>query len=172
MEFFSLKKIIWSFFTGLVLAFLGAGCSVSHPKVPEVVKGKFSDAQKLYDQGKREDAEKLLLALKAKKPADVATHFLLGRIYKETKRPDQAIEELEGVVNLDPQNASAYATLARLYQSNGLFDQALAAALQAKKLDPEAGNVYNILGTVYFDKGDYEEAVKSYEKALTFGEDS
>jgi tetratricopeptide (TPR) repeat protein len=80
----------------------------------------------------------------------------------------QAVEELEGVVNLDPQNATAYAYLARLYQSQGLFDQALASALQAKKLDPTAGSVYNILGTVYFDKGDYEKAVKNYELALSF----
>ena len=79
---------------------------------------------------------------------------------------------MEGVINLDPSNATAYATLARLYQSKGMFDQALAAALETKKLDPEEGSVYNILGTVYFDKGDYEEAVKSYEKALTYEEDS
>ena len=144
------------------------GCS---PK-PEQAKGTFEDAQKFYDQGKTGEAEKILTALKIQKPADAKVHFLLGRIYRETKRPDQAIEELEGVVNLDSQNAVAQATLARLYQSKGMFDQALASALAAKKLDPGSGGVYNILGTVYFDKGDYEEAVRNYEQALAYEADS
>ena len=158
------------FWAGLgFLAFIAAGCS--SPPPPNETRGTFPEAQKLYDQGRGEEAEKILAYLRGRDPSNAQVHLLLGRIYKETGRTDLAIGELEGVVNLDPQNASAYATLARLYQSKGLFDQALAAALQAKKLDP-AGSVYNILGTVYFDKGDYDGAVKSYEKALTYDEDS
>ncbi|HEY5037541.1 MAG TPA: tetratricopeptide repeat protein, partial [bacterium] len=77
----------------LILA--GASCSPTLPK--DEVKGTFDEAQKLYDQGKPEEAEKILTFLKIKKPSDAKTHFLLGRIYRESKRPDQAIEELEGV---------------------------------------------------------------------------
>lgn len=163
-------KALFLFVLG-ALVFSGSACTPALPP-QEKASGSFTDAQNLYDQGKSTEAEKILLALKIKKPSDVPTHFLLGRIYKDTNRPDQAIEELEGVVNLNSHNAKAYAFLARLYQSKGMFDQALAAALQAKKLEPEAGSVYNILGTVYFGKGDYEQAVQNYERALSYQQDS
>src|ERR1039457_5116493 len=102
----------------LLMIFVGLACSQA-PPIPSEVRGSFKDAQSLYDQGKKEEAEKLLVALKTKKPDDANAHLLLGRIYRETKHPDQAIEELEGAVNLEPQNANAYATLARLYQTKG-----------------------------------------------------
>jgi tetratricopeptide (TPR) repeat protein len=154
-----------------ILCFITAISCTPPPPSSGEVPGTFADAQKFYDQGQPDKSEKILLFLKARKPSDVKVHQLLGRIYKDGKRTDEATAELEGVVNLDPHNANAFATLARLYQSKGLFDQALASALEAKKLDPE-GSVYNILGTVYFDKGDYQSAVKNYEKALTYEEDS
>src|SRR5258706_461817 len=77
-----------------LLALAGLACS-SAPPVPLEVKGNFQDAQRLYDQGKPEEAEKVLLAVKTKNPSDAKAHFLLGRIYKETKRPDQAVEEIQ-----------------------------------------------------------------------------
>ena len=159
-------------FSAVFFILLSAGLACAPVSPPEeAAPGSWTDAQKLYDQGKSQEAEKILVYLKTKNPSDPKVHLLLGRIFKETKRRDQAIEELEGVVNLDPQNASAFATLSRLYQSQGLFDQALASALQAKKLDP-SGSIYNILGTVYFDRGDFGEAVKNYEKALALEADS
>src|SRR5580658_8249711 len=151
--------------------FLTAFACTSAPPPADEIPGTFPEAQKFYDQGQTDKSEKILLFLKARTPSDVKVHQLLGRIYKDGKRTDEAIAELEGVANLDPHNANAFATLARLYQSKGLFDQSLASALEARKLDPE-GSVYNILGTVYFDKGDYQAAVKNYEKALTYEEDS
>src|ERR1051325_11041838 len=84
---------------------LQGGIACAPKPEPESVKGTFEDAQRLYDQGKPEEAEKILSSVKVKNPADAKTHFLLGRIYRENKNLDLALEELEGVVNLDPRNA-------------------------------------------------------------------
>ena len=77
------------------MAIVAVGCSPTPPPVPEV-KGSYDDAQKLYDQGKLADAEKILDSLKTKNPSETKTHFLLGRIYKETQRPDELSRNWKG----------------------------------------------------------------------------
>jgi hypothetical protein len=70
---------------GVLLGFLIPLAVACQPKpVSPKISGNFTDAQKLYDQGKNEEAEVILLALQAEKPSDAQTHFLLGRIYKDT----------------------------------------------------------------------------------------
>ena len=51
------------------------------------------EAQKLYDQGQPGKAEQILLFLKTRQPSDARVHQLLGRIYKDAKRTDEAITE-------------------------------------------------------------------------------
>jgi tetratricopeptide (TPR) repeat protein len=130
------------------------------------------EAQKLYQSGDLAGAEDKTRAALEANAANVPAHYLMGKIYRDTGRPLDAIQEWEGVVNLDPEHVRAYVDLARAYQEQKLFEQALAAALEAVRIQPGEGRLYNLLGTVYLDKGQYDQAVGSYEKALELKPDS
>ncbi len=81
-------------------------------------------------------------------PSDLRTHLLLGRARAAAGFHEQAIRELDLVVDRDPENVDALVELSALYHALNRFDLALDAATRAFELDPERPRVRDQLRTL------------------------
>ena len=77
------------------------------------------NALDLINRQQFEEAEKLLREVLKKTPADVDAKFLLGTIQIQTKKTDEGIRNLEGVVRLSPRHLQANYNLALIYSTRG-----------------------------------------------------
>jgi tetratricopeptide (TPR) repeat protein len=79
---------------------------------------------------------------------------------------EQAIDEFNKAVSLDPSNAKFHANLGRAYKQQGRLADAEAALGNALSNAPEEDQYYFLLGEVKFEQGDLESAIDNYAKAL------
>lgn len=73
----------------------------------------------------------------------------IGFIYLNQNRFDEAKEEFEKAIKLDPSNESPYMNYAELALANGFSAQAIKLYEQAGKLAPDRGLIYIRLGQLY-----------------------
>jgi eukaryotic-like serine/threonine-protein kinase len=92
-------------------------------------------------------------------------HSVLGRIYANAGREDDAIRELKTAIGIAPGNAEAPRELARVYNNLGRFKEAEASYLQATAARPTDWYAHLLLGLFYFDRERYSEAEAEYKKA-------
>jgi putative PEP-CTERM system TPR-repeat lipoprotein len=80
---------------------------------------------------------------------------------------DEAIEQLEEAMQLDPNLVTADVMLIQNLMREKEFDRALAAAQGLEKKQPQNALTFNLKGAVYVRKGDLVDARKAFEHALT-----
>ncbi len=87
-------------------------------------------------------------------------HTLLGTVYLWRRQHDEAIEELERAIALDPNDAEALYGLASAMSFVGRPKEAIRIIKKAMRLNPHYPEryVYN-LGRAYFQVGKYREAI-------------
>jgi tetratricopeptide (TPR) repeat protein len=106
-------------------------------------------------------------SLTVAKPEDAGTiQLLLGRIYEDQGRLEQAIASYQAAMGQDSVRAYALNNLAMLYalRRNDL-DSATPLAEQAEKLDPQHPAIQDTCGWILYLKGKYDEAVFKLAKA-------
>ena len=74
-----------------------------------------------------------------------AKRFLL----ENARRYNEAIEQLRGVIAMDPSHYQAYWFLGHTYAANKQFDEAIAASEKAVELSERTPGALGILGLVY-----------------------
>ena len=79
---------------------------------------------------------------------------------------DQAIDDLDEALRLNPEYAEAYNNRGIAYFSKREYDQAIADYNEALRLNPELVEAYNNRGLAYHDQGEYNQAVADYNEAL------
>lgn len=94
----------------------------------------FTLAVCLQDQGRFEEAIAEVLAARALDPLSPRVGNLLGRIYVNARRPDEAIHHLKNTLELSPESDLAYQQLGHAYLQQGMPAEALAAFRQAATL--------------------------------------
>ncbi|MGH9432284.1 MAG: tetratricopeptide repeat protein, partial [Terriglobia bacterium] len=67
-----------------------------------------------WSQGNTQQAERAFLQAVALNPADSRGHFLLGLLYENTGRTQEALEQYKIGLRTDPSNANALAAVRRL----------------------------------------------------------
>ena len=72
-----------------------------------------------------------------------------GFLLENARRYDEAIEQLRGVIAMDPNHYQAYWILGHTYAAKGQFDDAIAAAQKAVDLSQRAPGALGILGLAY-----------------------
>jgi Flp pilus assembly protein TadD/mono/diheme cytochrome c family protein len=109
--------------------------------------------------------ELLQQALKLREDADA--HQLLGNIYDQSKRFDDAVQQFKAAQTLRPRDIVSHRQLAQLYAQMGQLRNAISEQKVVITLDPANADDWNNLGVLHARNGDVASARKDFEHALT-----
>lgn len=99
-----------------------------------------------------EEAEAMYRRLLEMYPNSIQVTYGLGNLIRISK-PKEALELLEKVIQIEPQNASAYKKQAVSYRTLGRYDEAIASAQKANDIHPGV-----------FSPGSFESFLQSIER--------
>ncbi|HEU4712135.1 MAG TPA: tetratricopeptide repeat protein [Pyrinomonadaceae bacterium] len=89
-----------------------------------------------------------------------------GFLLENARRYSEAIEQLQGVLAMDPNHYQAHWFLGHTYAANKQFDKAIAASEKAVELSDRAPGALGILGLVYGLAGREDDANKILSELL------
>jgi eukaryotic-like serine/threonine-protein kinase len=99
-------------------------------------------------------------------------HSVLGSVYLDQGRQEDAIRELQRSMDLAPANAEAPRKLAAIYSTQGRFDEAEALYLRSTKSRPTDWYGYLLLGVFYYGRQRYPEAEAALIQAKSLSPDN
>lgn len=123
--------------------------------------------------GDLEKAENALKAALAINPNDSESYNLLGSVYVDMERYDDAIDSFKRVIRDKnySQPKFPYYNMGVALRRQGRLSEAVAAFQRAVSIDPEFYRVYISLAEIYKDNNDYKHALHFFKKAEPgFGE--
>lgn len=139
----------------------------------------YEKAERLYDEGKHEEAERLYLDILRRGPHGYADIYnKLGLIFHQRRRLEQAAEYFKKALNINPRYTEASLNLVVTYNDLGRFEDARSVFLRATTMaksdeaaiDPyimgKLANEHSKLGDQYHILGCRKEALEEYNKAL------
>ena len=99
--------------------------------------------------------------------SNTGAHALLGQVWRQFRKYDQAIDRLRLALNLNPSNAETYDWLGRALLFAGALDDAIKAFETALRLDPNLSvNRMWHLGTAYFLAGRTADSIRVLEQTV------
>lgn len=132
----------------------------------------------------RKPGRKELLKAVARSAKDIQSRLMLSRIYMDDHTPGKALELLEQVVEIDPDNAEAWLRIGLCWGMSLLenlpsveiwgeekdeelmVENAIHALEKAIEFDPELTGAYNAMARIFVIRGQDEEAVELYTQSL------
>jgi serine/threonine-protein kinase len=105
-------------------------------------------------------------------PNLAAAHAVLGIIYRDSDRQNDAIDEFQVALKLAPNNAEAARQLAELYTTLGSFDDAEKLYLRSTEARPTDWYGYLLLGLFYKNRQRYDEAISALNQAKKLAADN
>ena len=131
---------------------------------PQSIAAHKLNAEALEMQGKWDEAQREYEEMIAKQPHAPGLHFLLGRSL--LSRPDvtpkmteQAKQEFQKELEIDPSNAAAQYVLGELAAKEEKWDEAIAHFSEAAKLNPNFAEAYLGWGFTLVALKRYQEAI-------------
>ena len=94
-------------------------------------------------------------------------HYQQAETFANQQRFDEARQEYQQVIKLDPMLPQAYLGLGNIYLAQFKFDLALETYTRAIDLRLQSLEIYCNRGIVYTKQGKYERAVADFQQALT-----
>ena len=122
---------------------------------------EIQDINKLFKQGKQEQALGRVNAYLASKPKDAQARFLKGLILTEQDKTSDAIRVFSDLTEDFPELPEPYNNLAVLYASQGQYDKARIALEMAIRTHPSYATAHENLGDIYA-----KMASQAYDRAL------
>ncbi len=117
----------------------------------------------LADEAQRRDeADKLFLAMTTAYPHEPGVHSLYGAFLLNV-RPDDGIKELERELEIAPYNLTAKVRLADEYLKEQKFDDALRLASEVVGLDSGNASAFLVVGETLVAKGDLDRGIVALE---------
>jgi len=89
-----------------------------------------------------------------------------GKDYFNRGDYQQAIEQYDEAIRLDPQYADAYFNRGRAYSYLGQHEQSKEDLDEAIRLNPQHAMAYNNRGIAYGQLGQYERAIEDFDEAI------
>ena len=121
----------------------------------------------------------VVLALFITGCASTLTHYELGMQYYESGKLDDAIEELQSSISINPSDAIVHKALGDVFADKGLLLEAIAEWEVALKLRPAYDELrgkleasYMAIGIEENDKGRMDEAMDFWRKVISFNENN
>lgn len=102
-----------------------------------------------------------------KAPGFILLYSLLGGIYKELGRYEDAICEFKMGIWLNPLNISCYRGLCQSYEEQGDYDSAIEIYQKLIAIQPYVAEYHSNLANILYLKGDIPAAVAHYQNAIT-----
>ncbi|HSS46686.1 MAG TPA: tetratricopeptide repeat protein [Burkholderiales bacterium] len=119
------------------------------------------DAYALFKQGNHAQAQDKVSSFLSGHPKDAKARFLLGLIYTEQNKSDDAIKIFTGLTEDYPELPEPYNNLAVLYAAQEQYDKARTALEAAIRTHPSYATAHENLGDIYA-----KLATQAYDKAL------
>jgi tetratricopeptide (TPR) repeat protein len=123
-------------------------------------------AVKLEDDGKFEDAIKLLEQAQKLDPDNYSYPYEMAYSYHGLKDYKKAIEITQKLTKHKNADDQAYQMLGNIYDEMGKPDKALETYDEGLKVFPKSGKLYLEKGNVYWGKEEYDKALPFYEKGI------
>jgi TolB-like protein/Tfp pilus assembly protein PilF len=99
-------------------------------------------------------------------PFSLAISAQRGFLLENARRYNEAIEQLRGVIAMDPSHYQAYWFLGHTYAANKQFEEAIAAAQKAVELSERSPGALGMLGLAYGLAGRTADALKILNELL------
>jgi serine/threonine protein kinase/Tfp pilus assembly protein PilF len=122
-----------------------------------------------YASAVESNPEKRLRILKEiaqKYPKEKQARYELGRFYYDRQMFDQAIQEYNKALELDPSFGYALNDLAYVYSEIGNFEKAMEYFKKYAALLPGDANPIDSMAELYFRLGNLDESIAKYKEAL------
>ena len=132
----------------------------------------FDKALIFYNSGKFDNAEIICKELLEENPESFELINLIGAIYLQQEKYDEAITQFEKAIKINTLHPSLYNNLGVAFKKNGDFKGSIKYFEKAIELIPNYSEAYNNLGTTYKILNDYKKAYQNYNKALELKTDS
>lgn len=149
-----------------LLLFIVAGQISNGQTNPEKALEKGKNAVKLEDEGKFDEAIKLLEEAQKLDPENIVYPYEMGYSYYAQKDFKKAVKVLEGIKNYPKVYDQIYQLLGNSYDDMGKTEKALETYDAGLKLFPKSGKLYLEKGNVYWNKKEYEKALPFYEQGI------
>jgi len=142
---------------------------------PDSVPAHKLNAEALEMQGKWDEAQREYEDMIAKNPEASSLHYLLGRLLLSKPQPDagavqQAKEEFQKELQIDPRNAGAEYILGEMARQESQLEEAISHFSRAAKLDSSFGDAFMSWGFCLVTLKRYEEAIPPLQAAVRLQE--
>lgn len=149
-----------------LLLFLTVGQIAFGQTNKEKALEKGREAIKLEDEGKYDEAIKLLEEAQKLDPDYIEYPYELGYAYYAKKDYKKASKYLEGLVNHPKVYDQIFQLLGNCYDDMGKSEKALETYDEGLKKFPRSGKLYLEKGNVYWQKKEYGKALPFYEQGI------
>lgn len=120
----------------------------------------------LHKSGRLEDAKKIYENLLIKDPNNFEITNLLGVIFLQLKKYDEAIALIKKAININPNHHALYNNLGVSYKELEKYSEAIYNFKKAININPNYAEAYNNLGIVLKKIHQYEEAHNNYCESI------
>jgi protein O-mannosyl-transferase len=97
---------------------------------------------------------------------NAVAHDGLGNALLEKGRPDEAVDEFQKALEIDPKYGKAHNNLGSILAQRGQLDQAIGHFEKALAFTPGDAMTHNNLGSAYLQKRRVDDAIAQYRQAL------
>jgi tetratricopeptide (TPR) repeat protein len=115
-------------------------CRRSDERDPTRVEAAGMLGHLLAEEGRYEEAEKLLTSAVMRDPQNASTRHELGHVFVESGRSSEGIEVLRASLDIDPSSVGTWRDLAEAFRRAGKTDEATAAERSVERLQATRRN--------------------------------
>jgi tetratricopeptide (TPR) repeat protein len=123
--------------------------------------------QTLYNNSRAGETENLLKLLIERYPLEEQPHAFYYLFLQTQKREDEAIDELETMININPENKEARGELIQFYFSKKNYEKMLAASEDAINILPDLPQFYYFKAIANFSMEKYNETIAAAQKGVS-----
>lgn len=134
--------------------------------VRDYCKSGYTKAEEDLEKRRYAEAAKILEAIRDLQQPDAAFHDLLGSIYYALGAPQQALDEFQAAVRLEPADPDYYYKLGMVFLKNHTPTPAISIFETATKIRPDVPKLWLALGLSYYFASHIGQAEKALRESL------